>query len=182
MLILQEIPESILHEDHCTIPVFHITGRETLTVFKLHLLCHYRQKSQDGKEASQITSLSSLNSLSLSLWLQGAAHPVVITGAENRMGWGLVLLRLAVLLSVPAAAAAPLESSWIFSPAQPGGLGENHENCCSHYTLDFHAHKCLIFSLTTVANAPVLLVKQKQPSYCFLYLESDVLRVSELKV
>lgn len=40
----------------------------------------------------------------------------------------------------------------------------------------------LFFPLTTVANALVLLVKQKQPFYCFLYLESDVLRVSELKV
>lgn len=93
-----------------------------------------------------------------------------------------------MLLSVPAAAAAPLESSWIFSPAQTGdlegdgGLGENHENCCSHYTLGFHAHKCLIFSLTTVANALVLLAKQKTTFLLLLIFESDVLRVSELKV
>lgn len=42
-----------------------------------------------------------------------------------------------------------------------GGMGKKHENCCSHYTLGFHAHKWLIFPLTTVANALVFVSKTK---------------------
>lgn len=125
-----------------------------------------------GQEASQITSLIFWWIPSLPKPVPSGSSPSVITGAEKAIGWAegsWWFQASSAPQGVPAAAAAPPQSSWIFTPSQSrgvdleddGGLGEKHENCCSHYTLGFHAHKCLIFSLDYCSKCSSFVSKTK---------------------
>lgn len=93
---------------------------------------------------------------------------------SSRMGWGLLVVSGFLCSSLCASCCSCTSSEQLYLPppfktegekwvdsVDDGGIGKKHENCCSHYTLGFHAHKWLIFSLDYCSKCSSFVSKTK---------------------
>lgn len=168
------------------LPIGHPNKKQSMPVSlsEQHLL-HYAAIGRSlrmGQKANQVTSQTSLTDC-LSPWVWGFRGLPFLRSSGVDSG----------LLVAPGPAWCQLLQLYLWEQLHPplhlnwGEMGrtgtwEEAWELLLQLCTGFQGTKTMWFLLTAVANALVLLLKQNLPFCCSLYLESDILSVSELEV